>query len=309
MRLEQLKAFLAVIETGSFQKAAQQCGLNQSTISRQIQNLEIQLGIDLFHRSTQVKLTVAGERFLPHAKKIDEEWDRALITMTHLLEGQQTELCVAAIHSVCAQTLPSVVQQFTQDYAQVQLRVTSLGSDRAIKVLRDGLVDIAIVMHTRVLPQSVEWCIDHLYEEGIEVLMAENHPLTQYQRIPWSKISEYPQILFKDGYGMQRLIRDHFRQQKLSLNTLLELNTLDAFRGVVKQGEFIALLPQSALFESRSDPDLVIRPTEPPYLSRRVVLVTTHDRLCNPLIAHFRNLVKQYLQIGSSPTLTSDGSG
>jgi DNA-binding transcriptional LysR family regulator len=298
VRLEQLKAFLAVIETGSFQKAALHCGLSQSTISRQIQSLETQLGAELFHRSTQVKLTVAGERFLPRAKKIHEEWDRALIEITDLLGGQQAELCVASIHSVCAQVLPSVVQQFTRDYPQVQLRVTALGSDRSIKVLRDGLVDIAIVMYGRVLPQSAEWSIDHLYDEEIEVLMAQNHPLAQYPRIPWPKASEYPQILFKDGYGMQRLIRDHFQHQKLPLNALLELNTLDAFRGVIKQGEFIALLPESALFESRLDPGLAIRPTEPPHLSRRVTLVTTQDRLRNPLIAHFRELVKQHLQVG-----------
>jgi DNA-binding transcriptional LysR family regulator len=63
-----------------------------------------------------------------------------------LMAGKQPELCVAAIQSVCATVLPPVLQQFCTEYPQVQLRVTALGSDRSLKVLRDGLVDLAIVM-------------------------------------------------------------------------------------------------------------------------------------------------------------------
>jgi DNA-binding transcriptional LysR family regulator len=70
MRIEQLQAFLAITETGSFQQAARICDCTQSTISRQIQSLEEDLGISLFHRHHQAKLTIGGERFLPHARKI-----------------------------------------------------------------------------------------------------------------------------------------------------------------------------------------------------------------------------------------------
>ena len=60
MRLEQLEAFLAITEMGSFQAAAQRCGVTQSTISRQIQTLESELQAVLLHRQAQVKVTVAG---------------------------------------------------------------------------------------------------------------------------------------------------------------------------------------------------------------------------------------------------------
>ncbi|WP_338038149.1 LysR family transcriptional regulator [Neosynechococcus sphagnicola] len=65
MRLEQLQSFLAIAQTGSFQQAAQQFGVTQSTISRQIQALESDLGLPLFHRQTQSKLTVAGNGCYP----------------------------------------------------------------------------------------------------------------------------------------------------------------------------------------------------------------------------------------------------
>ncbi len=295
MRLEQLQAFIAVAETGNFQKAAQQCSLTQSTISRQIQGLEAELGLPLLHRTAQAKLTQAGERFLPRAHKICHEWRSATAEFGELLAGRQTELCVAAIHSVCAYSLPPLLQTFCEDYPNVQLRVTALGSDRALKVLKDGLVDLAIVMNNRFLLNNTEMVVDSLYDDPIELLMSANHPLAEYEQVPWEKLANIPQVVFKDGYGMQRLVQDQFQQQGIPLNAVLELNTLDAFRGIVRQGTAVALLPHSALVEACYDPTLAVRPTTEPTLQRQVVLVTTHDRLQIPPIAHFRKLVQQKL--------------
>ena len=299
MRLEQLQAFLAISETGSFQQAARKCGVTQSTISRQIQSLEADVGLPLFHRSNQAKLTLAGERFLPRARKICQEWQNATQELAELLAGKQPELCVAAIPSICAYHLPPVLQKFCQEYPAVQLRVTSLGSDRALKVLKDGLVDVAIVMNNRFLTASPDMVVDVLYNEPIEVLMAVDHPLTQYERVPWSEIVRYPQVVFKVGYGMQRLIAEQFQRLGASMNAVLELNTLDAFRGMVRQGNAIALLPKTAVFDANYDPTLAVRPTSDPTLKRQVVLVTTCDRIQIPPIHHFRNLVHKLIGIQS----------
>jgi DNA-binding transcriptional LysR family regulator len=309
MRIEQLQAFLAVAETGSFGQAARKCEVTQSTVSRQIQSLEADLGLPLFHRTNVAKLTLGGEQLLPHARKICQEWQNAMQELADLIAGKQPELCVAAIHSVCSHYLPPVLQKFCRDYPDVQLRVTALGSDRALKVLRDGLVDVAIVMNNRFLTSSPEMVVEILYEEQVEVLMSSEHPLTEYQQVPWSELVNYPQVVFKDGYGMQRLVQEQFARLGAKLNAVMELNTLDAFRGVVRQGELIALLPQSALVEARSDPTLAIRAIANPaqslpsasnlvsttdsHLTRQVVLVTTHDRVQIPPIHHFCQLVRQ----------------
>jgi len=300
MRLEQLQAFQAIAETGSFQQAARKCGVTQSTISRQIQGLETDLGLELLHRTGQSKLTLAGELLLPRARKICLEWQTATQEIADLLAGKQPELCVAAIHSLCAYYLPPVLQKFCHDYPDVQLRVTSLGSDRALKVLKDGLVDLAIVMNNRLLIASKEMVVQVLYDEPIEVLMAATHPLAQYEHIPWSELIHYPQVVFKDGYGMQRLVQDRFESLEAKLLAALEVNTLDAFRGVVRQGELVALLPHSALVEARHDSLLAVRPlasnvngslVDGSSLTRQVVMVTTQDRLQIPPIKHFWQLV------------------
>lgn len=297
MRIEQLQAFLAVYNTGSFQSAAQKLQVTQSTVSRQVQGLETELGLPLLHRGPRNKLTIAGEQLLPRVQKILSEWQNATQELADLRSGKQPELCVAAIHSVCAHYLPPVLQKFCQLYPEVQLRVTSLGSDRSLKVLKDGLVDLAIVMDNAFLTKSAELVVDWLYNEPILVLMAAEHPLADYDIVPWPQLAQYPQVMFKDGYGMQRLVQTQFQRQGLELKAVLELNTLDAFRGVIRQGEMISLLPQGALVEAQTDPTLAIRQLAQPEtaaqnaLMRQVVMVTTQDRLLIPPIANFRKLV------------------
>ncbi|NJN32122.1 MAG: LysR family transcriptional regulator [Synechococcales cyanobacterium RM1_1_8] len=282
MRLEQIQAFLAVAETGSFQRAAQQCGVTQSTISRQIQSLEATVDLPLFHRGAKAKLTLGGEQLLPRARRICQEWSQALSSLETLRLGEQPELCIAAISSLCAHDLPPVLEQFGRDYPQTQLRVTALGSDRALKVLRDGLVDVAIVMNNPFLTHNAEVFVEYLYEETIQVLMSAQHPLASLKVIPWIELARYPQVVFKDGYGMQRLVQEQFNKQGLELRASVELNTLDAFRGMVRQGKSLALLPRMALAEALGDPTLAVRSLGHPELSRQVVLVTTRDRYDPP---------------------------
>ncbi len=307
MRLEQLEAFLAVTETGSFQGAAKTCGITQSTVSRQIQALETDLNADLFHRCARIKLTVAGEALLPRARRMCQDWKLATQEISNLMAGKQPELCIAAIHSVCSHLLPPVLQRFRQSYPQVQLRVTALGSDRSLKVLRDGLVDIAIVMDNPRLTPSTDMAVTALYEEPVEVLMAANHPLANLTEVPWAELAHYAQVTFKDGYGMQRLVQEQFDRSGGTLQTALELNTLDAFRGVVRQGQLVALLPQSALIDSLQDPTLMVRPTQAPVLTRKVVVVTTQDRLKIRPIQVFCELVqaqsRQFLPSGNASEL------
>ena len=303
MRIEQIKAFVAVSETGSFGEAAKLFGVAQSTISRQVQNLESHLQTSLFHRQAKAKLTVAGEQLLPHAQRICQEWEKVEHKIQHLLGGEQSELCVAGIHSVCAYFLPPILQKFCQLRPQVQLRVTALGSDRAIKVLRDGLVDIAVVMNNRYLTSTSDMVIKHLYNEQIQLLVSHDHPLAQKKAVEISDLAAYSQVIFKDGYGMQRMVQEVFANHGCAMDVAMELNTLDAFRGVIRQGNFIALLPESALSESKSDPRLATIPIVMQYkditdykLTREVVLITTKDRLEIPTVREFFNLVYDFSQ-------------
>lgn len=294
MRIEQLRAFLVVAETGSFQKAAQTCGVSQPTVSRQVQALEADLGMSLFHRGGQAKLTVAGETFLPHARKMWQEWQAASLALQNLHQGKQEELCVAAIHSVVAYVLPNFLPRFCQRFPYMQLRVTALGSDRALKVLKDGLVDVAVVMDNPDLLGRSELVSQPIYEEGIAVLMADDHPLREYEVVPWEALAQYPQVVFKDGYGMRRLVEKGFARYGLTVPPVaLELNTPEAFVGVIRRSRMVAVLPEMLVQEAIRDRQLLARPlVDGEQWRRKVVVVTSKDRLDLPPIAYFYDLLE-----------------
>lgn len=293
MRIEELRAFLVVAETGSFQKAAQTCGVSQPTVSRQVQALEADLGMSLFHRGGQAKLTVAGETFLPHARKMWQEWQAASLALQNLHQGKQEELCVAAIHSVVAYVLPNFLPRFCQRFPYMQLRVTALGSDRALKVLKDGLVDVAVVMDNPDLLGRSELVSQPIYEEGIAVLMADDHPLREYEVVPWEALAQYPQVVFKDGYGMRRLVEKGFARYGLTVPVALELNTPEAFVGVIRRSRMVAVLPEMLVQEAIRDRQLLARPlVDGEQWRRKVVVVTSKDRLDLPPIAYFYNLLE-----------------
>ncbi len=158
------------------------------------------------------------------------------------------------------------------------------------------------MMNNQLLTATREMVVAVLYDEPIEVLTAADHPLAEYEHVPWSELIHYPQVVFKDGYGMQRLVQDSFERLDATLQAALEVNTLDAFRGVVRQGGFVALLPRSALVEARNDPSLAVRPLASDSnialpdgcsLTRQVVMITTQDRLQIPPIQHFWELVQE----------------
>ncbi len=110
-------------------------------------------------------------------------------------------------------------------------------------------------------------------------------------------------------------MQEQFERRGATLRAALELNTPDAFRGVVRQGELIALLPETALVEAYQDASLAVREIESgavdggladPPLTRQVVMVTTRDRLQIPPIRHFYNLVAEWLpQCGVAATLAT----
>jgi len=179
MRLEQLQAFLAIAETGSFQQAARNRHNRQSVGKFSHWS---RLGLQLFHRTAQAKLTLGGA--LLRARKICHEWRNATEELARFSGWEAARTTLPQFTRSALITYPQFCNNFVM-ITQSWLRVTSLGSDRALKVLKDGLVDLAIVMNNRFLTTSPEMVVEVLYDEPIEVLMAANHPLlAQYEWVP-----------------------------------------------------------------------------------------------------------------------------
>src|SRR5690625_4752863 len=146
MELQQLRYVLAVAETGSFTRAAQQCFVVQSALSHQIATLERELGLKLFARSSRrVELTAAGQAFLPSARQTLDSADRAVAEAAAAVGEVRGRLTIGVIPTVTAIDLPSVLRDFHREHPRVKVSLRAGRSDELVEGVRAGNVDVALL--------------------------------------------------------------------------------------------------------------------------------------------------------------------
>src|SRR5579883_3032512 len=138
-----VRAFLAVVETGGFTRAAARLNRTQSAVSMQIRRLEESLGGRLFADRKQLTLTLAGERFLPHARKIVALNDEAISNGDiHSISGRVT---IGTPDDYAGSFLPSVLKKLATTHPRVEVNVECALSLDLIKAVDAGSLDLAIV--------------------------------------------------------------------------------------------------------------------------------------------------------------------
>src|SRR5688500_6024459 len=137
--LQQMRYVVAVAELGNFTRAAERCFVVQSALSHQVARLEQELGARLFHRtSRQVRLTAAGEAFLPQARRCLEAADRARAEVAAATGEIRGRLAVGVIPTVAAVDVPEALRIFHDRHPDVRVGLSSDSSDALARRVADG---------------------------------------------------------------------------------------------------------------------------------------------------------------------------
>lgn len=145
MTLQQLRAFLAIVEFGSFRRAARELGLSQAGLTNSVQALEASLGVSLFSRSAQgVALTNDGQRLLARAQLIDREAVRAVDEARSSRGDSVGSLHVGVGPTPTAALLPLVVPDFHKRFPFIRLKLVSGFYDQLLPALQGGLIELAV---------------------------------------------------------------------------------------------------------------------------------------------------------------------
>ncbi|MAT05396.1 MAG: LysR family transcriptional regulator, partial [Acidimicrobiaceae bacterium] len=130
MELQQMRYVIAVAETSNFTRAAERCHVVQSALSHQVKRLELELGVQLFARtSRRVRLTPAGEAFLPAARQCLESADLAAASAAATLGEIRGRLNVGVIPTVAAVDVPEALSELRRRHPQVRVGLRSGSSD------------------------------------------------------------------------------------------------------------------------------------------------------------------------------------
>src|SRR5713101_3791408 len=147
MELRHLRYFIAVAEKENMTRAAAQLHVSQPPLSRQIRDLEDELGIALFdHGAKSVRLTEAGRVFLTEARAVLLRVDEALQTIKAVASGQRGEIHVGYAPSLTVELLPRTLRFFQEANPGVRVQLHDLSTQEMLRGLRDGKLDVALLI-------------------------------------------------------------------------------------------------------------------------------------------------------------------
>lgn len=182
MELRHLRYFVAVARHLSFTAAAESLGISQPPLSQQIRALELEIGTDLFERTTRrVVLTRAGHDFLARAESILEKSGEAMDRARAIGNGTAGILNIGLTGSVLAGPLGGIVHAFGQRHADVDLRIHEMSPNRQIFALKSHQVDLIFL---RSPPRETDFTLEPAWREGLSVVLPADHPLADRTEIP-----------------------------------------------------------------------------------------------------------------------------
>ncbi|WP_055696989.1 LysR family transcriptional regulator [Streptomyces silaceus] len=243
MDLQQMRYVLAVAETASFTRAAERCHVVQSALSHQVARLEKELGARLFERtSRRVRLTTAGEAFLPAARQSLEAAERARAEVAAATGEIRGKLVVGSIPTVAAVDLPAVLRDYRRRYPQVRISLRTGSSERLIEQVRDGGLDAAFLgVPPGFRAQGVH---DHQLAHGRHVaVVAPGHPLADRAEVDLSDLADEVFVDFADGSAARAQSDEAFAAAGLRREVAFEVSGVELMARMVRTGLGIALLP------------------------------------------------------------------
>lgn len=246
MDIDNLKAFLAVANLGSFSLAANTLYITQPAISKRIAVLEANLEAPLFDRiGRQVQLTQAGQVLLPRAQSILALLSETKQAMADLAGDISGELQVATSHHLGLHKLPPVLRQFASQYPKVNLKFEFLDSEIALDRVQRGACELAVVT----LPPAT---IEHLefmpiWQDPLAFVTSVDSPLSSISDL--HTLSQSPAILPDLSTYTGRLVKNCFDQNHLPLVLNMTTNYLETIKMMVSVGLGWSVLPESMIDE------------------------------------------------------------
>jgi DNA-binding transcriptional LysR family regulator len=263
MELRHLKYFVAVAEAQNITRAAARLHVSQPPLSRQIRDLEQEVGATLFERSPHaIRLTAAGRVFLEEARAVLRRADEAIQAVKASAAKHRSEINVAYAPSLTVEILPAILRQFQEQSTRVRVNLHDLSTEAMIEGLQQGTLDIALMVEPgrkRLLGLQFE----ELYCYPLCVALHPAHPLARARTIKLQDLA-FERLI---AYGKADYPEYHERLTKLfkPVGRLPQIaeehDSSTALIASVEAGRGVALVPAS--LGCLSGPRLKLRPILP----------------------------------------------
>ncbi|MEJ4047159.1 LysR family transcriptional regulator [Erwinia sp. SLM-02] len=284
INIQKYKAFMKVVELGSFTKAAEKLFYSQSAISRMINDLEKEWQVSLFERHRSgVRLTSDGIKLLPFAKSVCEEYLKLQAEVDALNGLQSGIIRIGTFSSVATHWLPGMLSAFQRDYPNIDFELL-LGDYTEIEAwIAEGRVDCGF---TR-LPALAGLETIFLEKDEYLAVLPQDHPLAEKDLVPLAALCDRPFILLEKGSNHE--IAEIFNTSGLAPRVKFTLWDDYAVMAMVEKGLGVSILPRLIL---RNIPyRIVTRPLDvAPY--REIALALRSSKTCSRAVQQFLHYLR-----------------
>ena len=263
MELRHLRYFVAVAEEQNVTRAAARLHVSQPPLSRQIRDLEEELGIALFeHGAKAVRLTEAGKVFLTEARAVLKRADDAVQVAKAVANGQQGEIHVGYAPSLTVELLPRALKNFQEAHPGVRVQLHDLSTQEMLRGLRDGKLHVALLV--QVSPKVLAgFVFEELQRHAVCVAVHPAHPLARARKVGLEQVANERLITFTlaDYPEYHSWIADLFAPLQTPPRIVEEHDSATSLIAAVEAGRGVALVSRS--FDCLAGPRLKVRPLQP----------------------------------------------
>ena len=297
MELRHLRYFVTVAEELHFGRAAARLFIAQPPLSQQIQQLERELGVLLFARtSRRVQLTPAGEAFFVEARQILRSVEQAADTAKRAARGETGWLGIGFAASATYDLLPAVLHDFRDLYPEVELSLQELNAAEQAHALEEKTIHVGFARPYAPHSGSV---VGAVLREAFLAALPETHPLTGQSSLPLSALADQPFISFpelpKPSYA--EAVRQACEGAGFTPRVVQEVREMQTAISLVAAGFGIALLPASVQHLHRDGVEY--RPLQEPAPRTELAVVSRLDDP-SPVLQNFLAIVRTQVNFRES---------
>ena len=298
--IRQIQCFLNVAALGSFTQAAEKMHTTQPALSQQVRDLETELGIRLFDRTTRrVELTEGGAEFRNIAAKIIDDLDSAARNAHELAERKRGRVVIAAPPLLAAAIVPRAIAEFRDRYPGIEVKLIDARTDQIVENVRSGQVDCGIgTFHAG--EEGVSSTL--LARDSLMVFSTSNHPLAQRRAVNWRELDALPLITLTRESGIRLLVEVGFEAAQIRLVPAYEVGQITTALAMVEAGLGIAVLPTYAWAGAKAMNLSATALT--PGIARDIAMITRTGRSLAPALSAFARLLAKYTNVsvpGAAP--------
>lgn len=287
--LKHLQAFVGVAREGSFTAAAKRLALSQPALTIQINQLEEELGVRLFDRTTRrVALSDNGAGFLPSAERLLDDFESAIAEVREVAERRRGRVGVATLPSIAVKLMPDIVAEYQEAYPGISVHLHDANASGVQRLVRRKEVDFGLASQ---FEPDQDLAFETVLRDRFGLVCRRDHPLAGGAGpVSWDALSGHAFLGLARDTGIRPLLEsvealpDSLRQPRV------EVSNIATLEGMLRAGVGISALPELAVPEGR-DGDVVFRPLTTPELTRSVCLISRRGRSLSPAAQSMRDMI------------------